>query len=701
MKGPLFDGDCGGDVKMEDSDLSPCDLQKKEKKIRELKSSLRNEEHKLVLMKKVRQSQLIASQYHNDTQAKKDQQVAVQQHLQQQQQQQHQHQQHQPHQQQHNQQQPSQNLLQQQQQPHQLTAAHQQHLQHHQLNHHHNHTSAAASAATAVAHLQPPNSAHHLHSSLSSRHHQPPPPSYHGTGGHGGHGGHHPPPSSHGHPVAHHHPSSHHPHAQSPIETHHQPVKAHQATTKSTSRPHIVLNPPINNRSMGRSAPPLGLPSTGLPAPSGMHPPPPSHHNSMARSGYSSSTRTPLTTPPNVVLGYNVQDLRASASHAHQSSNQMKPGRQSEHPTNSMTNASSNEMNQTPAQRQQAAKLALRKQLEKTLLSIPPPKPPPPEMHFIPNANNPEFIYYYGLETIVDFLTDSPNQNKPPPEPFECVQCGTDFTPIWKWQDRIDMKRGRPAVICEQCVSSNIKKALKAEHTARLKTAFVKALQQEQEIEQRIAAGVPSPPVTPSLTPPTLNVQPDRLQSINSRESMSSNHHPYGNHPSAMPQPPAAHGGSSGSYRSGGAGSSGHSSSSHGPPSHRSSPQSGHSNSAAAAAAVAAANSVGAGPALAALSLLNQMPNLAGLANLSKLTPAQQKLFQAQIQQILSAQSIPQPPSAHAMLSQLPFLYQYGALLGAQGNPGSSVTNDMHRQYLMDMNPSRSLTQQNPGWKTR
>lgn len=35
-------------------------------------------------------------------------------------------------------------------------------------------------------------------------------------------------------------------------------------------------------------------------------------------------------------------------------------------------------------------------------------------------------------------------------------------------------------------MSSNQKKALKAEHTSRLKAAFVKALQQEQEIEQRI-----------------------------------------------------------------------------------------------------------------------------------------------------------------------------------------------------------------------
>merc|ERR1712039_483734 len=38
------------------------------------------------------------------------------------------------------------------------------------------------------------------------------------------------------------------------------------------------------------------------------------------------------------------------------------------------------------------------------------------------------------------------------------------------------------------CVTSNVKKALKAEHTNRLKAAFVKALQQEQELEAKIAA---------------------------------------------------------------------------------------------------------------------------------------------------------------------------------------------------------------------
>merc|ERR1711892_1461525 len=61
-----------------------------------------------------------------------------------------------------------------------------------------------------------------------------------------------------------------------------------------------------------------------------------------------------------------------------------------------------------------------------------------------------------------------------------------DFTPTWKWDKEAKGKEVR--VICEQCVTSNVKKALKAEHTNRLKAAFVKALQQEQELEAKIAA---------------------------------------------------------------------------------------------------------------------------------------------------------------------------------------------------------------------
>lgn len=63
--------------------------------------------------------------------------------------------------------------------------------------------------------------------------------------------------------------------------------------------------------------------------------------------------------------------------------------------------------NESPASRQAAAKLALRKQLEKTLLEIPPPKPPTPEFNFLPSAANNEFIYLVGLEEVVQCLLDA------------------------------------------------------------------------------------------------------------------------------------------------------------------------------------------------------------------------------------------------------------------------------------------------------
>uniref|UniRef100_A0A673JJE4 Transcriptional repressor p66-alpha-like n=1 Tax=Sinocyclocheilus rhinocerous TaxID=307959 RepID=A0A673JJE4_9TELE len=153
--------------------------------------------------------------------------------------------------------------------------------------------------------------------------------------------------------------------------------------------------------------------------------------------------------------------------------------------------------NESPASRQAAAKLALRKQLEKTLLEIPPPKPPTPELNFLPSAANNEFIYLVGLEMVVQNLLDTLAKSKQPQtesastpapkEPFTCSQCQTDFTSCWR------QEKSGGSILCEQCMSSNQKKALKAEHTSRLKGAFVKALQQEQEIEQRILQQAASP----------------------------------------------------------------------------------------------------------------------------------------------------------------------------------------------------------------
>ncbi|ELU17752.1 hypothetical protein CAPTEDRAFT_192695, partial [Capitella teleta] len=104
------------------------------------------------------------------------------------------------------------------------------------------------------------------------------------------------------------------------------------------------------------------------------------------------------------------------------------------------------------------------------------------------------------LEDVVKYIVeyDKNRENKGPElryvfNPFVCVQCGSDFTPVWKRD-----KPGSKNVICEQCVTSNQKKVLKQEHTNRLKSAFVKALQQEQEIEQRIQSTSSSAPAPSS-----------------------------------------------------------------------------------------------------------------------------------------------------------------------------------------------------------
>lgn len=88
---------------------------------------------------------------------------------------------------------------------------------------------------------------------------------------------------------------------------------------------------------------------------------------------------------------------------------------------------------------------------------IPPPKPPPPEMHFIPNPNNTEFIYLLGLEQCVEHILLNGKMTDPHPMPFICSQCGTDFTPAWKWDKAYLKSKGEYffsifiAVVTAQC----------------------------------------------------------------------------------------------------------------------------------------------------------------------------------------------------------------------------------------------------------
>lgn len=105
-------------------------------------------------------------------------------------------------------------------------------------------------------------------------------------------------------------------------------------------------------------------------------------------------------------------------------------------------------------------------------------------------------------------------------DPFICTQCNTDFTCRW----RQDKAKGG-AVLCEQCMSSNQKKALKAEHTNRLKGAFVKALQQEQEIEQRIYQQTSSSVSRSSSSSSSLKAEQLVSQQLKQARASSLHHH--------------------------------------------------------------------------------------------------------------------------------------------------------------------------------
>ncbi|XP_016373113.1 transcriptional repressor p66-alpha-like [Sinocyclocheilus rhinocerous] len=170
----------------------------------------------------------------------------------------------------------------------------------------------------------------------------------------------------------------------------------------------------------------------------------------------------------------------------------------------------------------QAAKLALRKQLEKTLLEIPPPKPSSPQLTFVPSAASNEFIYLLGLEEVVQNLLQSLGRGKQglyaglvvsAGEPSCCSQCQTDFTCRWRRDEG-------GAVMCEQCMSSNQKKLLKAEHTNRLKVAFVKALQQEREINQRVLQHA-TPPASSSSSSSAHGMKADQVKARSSSSAQT------------------------------------------------------------------------------------------------------------------------------------------------------------------------------------
>ncbi|KAF7495083.1 Transcriptional repressor p66-beta [Sarcoptes scabiei] len=293
------------------------------------------------------------------------------------------------------------------------------------------------------------------------------------------------------------------------------PMQAHMSKTSKNSP---MMNPPFASSNIGRS--PYNYLNNPLSAP------PPANHSSSSSnnskqrmsnseslaSGKSNQHNRAIASSPS--LGHNFNESRHSSS----KHNQIP---QSSSPLTNQIDAKANE--QILLQKQLTTlKQTMRKHLEK----MPHPKIIPSEMHFIPNPSNAEFIYYVGLENVVNYLTGS-NQTPQPPEPFECVQCGTDFTPVWKWKDRTNPNK--PTVICEKCVAKNLKKIISEDYQKEV-NSFSKTF---SEIEKHLAATSANVNPTPTSAPtvsshPTSSSSSNQSSQSNTQQSQSrqSTHHP-------------------------------------------------------------------------------------------------------------------------------------------------------------------------------
>ncbi|CAF0731898.1 unnamed protein product [Didymodactylos carnosus] len=184
------------------------------------------------------------------------------------------------------------------------------------------------------------------------------------------------------------------------------------------------------------------------------------------------------------------------------------------------------------------AKLALRKQLEQTLLQIPTPKPSTSDLSFIPGVNGwSEFLAIIGAEQALQTYNDSlfrrpllqqssPGDSSTIPTtktfmPFVCSQCNTDWSVTWHTDERnqTDENATNNNVLCDRCMKTNQKKLLKQDHSNRLRQAFIKALQQEKDLEAKFQNTVNIPQSSSSSPVSHTSTTPSTAQPSNHKHS--------------------------------------------------------------------------------------------------------------------------------------------------------------------------------------
>ncbi|VDM17215.1 unnamed protein product [Hydatigera taeniaeformis] len=135
-------------------------------------------------------------------------------------------------------------------------------------------------------------------------------------------------------------------------------------------------------------------------------------------------------------------------------------------------------------------KAGLRKQLERNLEKVSLPRPTTGtgfcEIAFIPSTLTTEFTSLLGLEEVVKSIQDyDPSSNGKLSEtrcsfnPFSCVKCGTDFTPVWKRE-----KPGSTNVVCEACLTATQRLTLKKEYEEAVQKVLQQHINAERDVER-------------------------------------------------------------------------------------------------------------------------------------------------------------------------------------------------------------------------
>jgi hypothetical protein len=159
-----------------------------------------------------------------------------------------------------------------------------------------------------------------------------------------------------------------------------------------------------------------------------------------------------------------------------------------------LTNSNKISSHHSFEERKNQAKSALSKQLERELLSIPPPKPTLQDIPFIPNGNSLEFPPLIGLEDVIQCLSELQNDRHRLPQrftdhalidnPYICDQCGTDYT--IRWWKHLNTKLSNEVIniLCDRCKKQVLRRTSKSKHSTLLKNIFLSGIKQEKEIEK-------------------------------------------------------------------------------------------------------------------------------------------------------------------------------------------------------------------------